>query len=267
MPESDLSQPPPSIPEPALGVRRRLRCSDKPLRILRAPQCDQRRIDFSDPSETVKLAKFQHGEKMALVFDPNIVTRVGLRHVTSGRHGRFRDNPPRRGYFVITFNTKEMADALIPPDGDGYEPEVEMDPGTGTLWFGMPFGRSVLALSPYFGHAWPNLLDCISEWFNERLHGERVVPGYWGLRHVSNSYTLRLYDTEGTHKLLGDVILDIPEGELLQDPIRNGSAFKEHGFNPWNEDQKMQIRAHLESLGHDLYCRVTTTSTVVPPSI
>ncbi len=259
MPESDLSQSTTEIVETTVSRSEyRVRYCDKPLQIKQqAPPWD-RRVSFSVHPETVKIAKFRGREKMCFVFDTDKGTRVGLRHTTSRGYPQFRDLSPGRSYFTITFNTKEMADAFIPPGALVYEPEVELDEESGTLWFPLPYSRSIHPLLPTFDHDWPDLSLFVSQWFSGRIAG---VPGCWGFSWDSNSRWIKLYDAHDTDKVLGEVTLDVPH-QLLQDPIRNGSAQKEHGFNPWNEDQKLQIMAHLESLIQGFVGPVTLPLTV-----
>jgi hypothetical protein len=40
--------------------------------------------------------------------------------------------------------------------------------------------------------------------------------------------------------------VSVPD-ELLQDPMRNGSPDKTHGFNPWNPVQHLMITDYLDT--------------------
>ena len=202
-----------------------------------------RQVRFSIHPETVKVAMLRDQGKMTLAIETSRPDRVGLVHIKSGYYPMFRDLTPARGNCTLTLPTEEAADAFVPPDKRVYHPDVVVDPETGSLWFALPDGRSIHSLRPYFLNPWQDLTGFLADWSRQK---RSRAPGN-GDRHPSSLiHDPRLYDFDDT-SILGSVSLDVPD-ELLRDPIRNGSPSKEHGFNPWNEDQKARIKEHLDAV-------------------
>ena len=233
-----------STPIEGFGVssrRRGSRVGEAPLRVKRTKH--PRQVEFSIHPDTIKAARFRDREKMSLFMSSDRVNQVGLSHVDRGFFPQFRDNSPNRGTWTTTFRTTDLLEAFATSDGEPYEPQVEVEEETGTLWFPLPYGRSLHILRPYFGYAWHTLDYWICDSFSQQIADDLCFR-----REPGDSGWLRLeIKRRDDGEILGPFSLDVPD-DLLQDPIRNGSPLKEHGFNPWNEDQQTRIRAHVFAL-------------------
>jgi hypothetical protein len=196
----------------------------------------------------------EDGHTMSLVMDPSRPTLLGWKPMPDRDDdptfisGPVRTtNLPGHGQVRLTFSL-ESGDyelgTLIPREGSLYFTEVEVDSQSSTFWFPLPRGSAIHGMKEAFGFT-NKLLDwLIWEVFEAKnsdasqltfeLDDDFVDDGSDELTLICTSNATNSMDW-----------LRIP-GELLGDPIRNGSEFLEYGFNPWNEEQKAQIGAHVE---------------------
>jgi hypothetical protein len=200
-------------------------------------------------------AKLSHDQTPSLVMDPFRPTVVGWRWAPPqgfGPETLANSHSPATpdltdqhwiGFFYAVPSTEE-ADAFFPTGESIYNVVAELDLESGTIWFPLPPGRSLHMLQAALQdfHV-ESLVDFVGGWFVDK-HPDYEYPFEvdFGLSFPYDdvvsiacpSSTTDLYDST-----------DIP-AELLRDPIRNGSEDLRHGFNPWNEDQKTRIVAHME---------------------
>lgn len=152
--------------------------------------------------------------------------------------------PGRSFEFSYYFDSADERDTLFPTGRSSYVTRAEPEPGPGTFWFPLPRGRSLHDLLNHFGLTdEPSLPEFVVEWFSERESRSAMPFKVETDPCVFNQSAVGIYSRSRT--AARSAWLEIPAA-LLRDPIRNGSVYLEHGFNPWNEDQKAQIVAHLE---------------------
>lgn len=190
-----------------------------------------------------------------LVFNPSRPTMVGWRWDQSphddparpeGKHG---DPELISMEFTYRPDRGSQARALFPEGRSSYQVEAELDIGKRTIWFPLPMGNCVLSLHEelWLPYHWP-LAQFIDDWLFDRA---------WSTCGISVDYGQTVSEEDGVevvvnvHEAPGDeyksMHIMIPK-ELLQDRIANGSRDHSDGFNPWNEEQKAQIIAHLDPL-------------------
>jgi hypothetical protein len=146
--------------------------------------------------------------------------------------------------FSYVLDDPGEVEAFFPIGESSYHADLEVDQAAQIVWFQLPDGQSIHGLNQALqldDHC--SLSSFVGGWFARRKL-ECPVPF-----DIDSGFSC--YEDECVHmscesKSYGMVVgVHIPAA-LLQDPIRNGSEFPEHGFNPWNLDQKAQIIAHLE---------------------
>lgn len=99
--------------------------------------------------------------------------------------------------------------------------------GHRSVWFHLPHGRSVHLLKAYFS-PFEDLESFLESWLDGIPRPRESYAR--GIRAtIQGSFE---YFARHTHKTDTRIDVSIPP-ELLDDPIRNGSAFPPHGFNPW----------------------------------
>jgi hypothetical protein len=133
--------------------------------------------------------------------------------------------------------------AFFPIGSRVYEPQVDIDSETGTVWFPLPKGNSVHSLMYTLDCPALSLESLVEDWFAKR---EVLSPLSFSVEDVVGWYNAKesYYSCSSkTTEKIGWIA--IPH-ELLRDPIRNGSDDPASGFNPWNEHQRAAISAHLE---------------------
>jgi hypothetical protein len=134
-------------------------------------------------------------------------------------------------------------ETFFPPGKRSYSTEVEIDAESRTVWFPLPLGQSIHRLTDFVDVEGPALISFVLDWFwdGSQKAGCPFVVDYIFVDRSGEKIEILCYskttDTEDR--------VEIP-ASLLDDPIRNGSECLEHGFNPWNEEQKARISAHLE---------------------
>ena len=165
-----------------------------------------------------------------------------------------RINLPGRGQvrLISTFQARHFLDAegFVPYGKTDYDTEVQIDSETRTIWWLLPTGRSINVLSGLLGFDEETLYPFVRQWFYDKddlhplpfnLEPDSCEGGEEGCMLACSSITGKSLDW-----------VYIPP-DLLQDPIRNGSDNPADGFNPWNEDQKARIVAHLETRAGQTY--------------
>jgi hypothetical protein len=144
---------------------------------------------------------------------------------------------------TCTLYLADEVDAFFPIGESSYSTAVEIEPTTRTIWFPLPKGRCVYNLQVSFDDLERvKLVRFLDDWFAAR---DEETPLPFVLQ-CGSYYNAQAYCQHCFSKTTGTMeVVEIPT-ELLQDSIRNGSKYPEDGFNPWNQDQKDQIVAHLE---------------------
>ena len=133
---------------------------------------------------------------------------------------------------------------FLPVDEEHYGTEVQVDQEARTIWWQLPAGRSVNGLGSLLGFEEDTLYHFVQQWFWDK---DADCPLPFELSDdtgVSYDETTYLIACRSEDEAAMDWVT-IP-AELLRDPIRNGSADPSDGYNPWNEEQKARIVAHLE---------------------
>jgi hypothetical protein len=223
------------------------------LRITR-PAADNLRIDCLVELLPDDGPEFPRDQTPSLVMDRSRPTVVGWRwdpprnsgpEEMACPHGLVTAEPADRrqiGFSYALPDAKE-ADAFFPIGESTYHAEAEIDSEPRTVWFPLPPGRSLHQLGDLLGIDEETLVNFVADWFAEQ-DSRSALP-------FDVDVNVYVYGAEGVRISCLSKTTDAFEGvdipaELLRDPIRNGSEYLEHGFNPWNEGQKAEIVAHLE---------------------
>ena len=147
-------------------------------------------------------------------------------------------------HFPYFLGSEYELDTFFPTGETSYSTVAEVEPKSGTFWFHLPQGQTILQLKGTLRlDDQCHLVYFVGDWFYEREH-ECPLP-------FEVDTCVSSYDDEGVYIPCDSKTTDMVVGikipaALLQDPIRNGSKYLEYGFNPWNEAQRARIMAHLE---------------------
>ena len=225
------------------------------------PVGEQCRIDCLLDIHPDDISAFLRGRTPSLVMYPSRPAELGWCWPASQESDQGAGNDPHilfplldTGGAQISFSYSLEAagevDAFFPPGDNTYLANVELDPETGSIWFPLPDGRSLHLLDRPLGFEERTIAYFFEEWLHRR-RDQSFFPSIKGLFTSDEEYIYVLYPPSAPDVLddavewLDSEALMVPEA-LLQDPIRNGSPNPWHGFNPWNDEQKAKIIAHLE---------------------
>jgi hypothetical protein len=203
----------------------------------------------------------RRGESPSLVMDTSRPTRVGWRwspfqeagsdtpSATAHPYTPSGPDPLSIGFSYSLYKKDYWApaladevDAFFPIGASSYSTDAEIDSSTGTIWFPLPEGRCLYNLEVSFDLDTKTLDWFVESWFADRDKDPPLPFVVTPDGHYDDETYCQHCSSKTTDSF---ECVDIP-ADLLRDPIRNGSIYLEHGFNPWNEDQKAQIVAHLE---------------------
>jgi len=213
-------------------------------------QC--RAVKFKLDKDLCDQAGFKHGDAMVLAFDPDTPMFIGLTadagHTVGRRTPRLQRGGNNGATWTVTLGCDQVQ-AFFPQDlRSSYQhswnyPHRDVPPRVGaqSVWFHLPHGRSVHLLKRYFG-PFEDLEDLLEGWLDRvprpsgcYTRGIRATP------QGSFEYFAHFWNMNKPY-----IEIVIPS-ELLDDPIRNGSPFPPHGFNPWNEIQRLKITDFLDT--------------------
>ena len=198
--------------------------------------------------------EFPRSQVPYLVLETSRPTVLGWRWDHSPDHDPYEPDAQHGSHerssleFTYRMDVNSEADAFFPECQTTYLVEAELDAQSRTLWFPLPAGRAIHELSSELDFDEQRLLGFVEDWLRPKYP---ELPAFWVADIGSQLYADGFKICFEADYADNFTFVNIPE-EILQDPISNGSEDFDHGFNPWNEEQKSKIVAILDSALPDL---------------
>jgi len=193
--------------------------------------------------------EFSRSRTPRLVFEPSRPTMVGWRwdHDPVGPDNRHGSPEPSSLEFTYRPDPKKTVRALFPEERSSYQVEAEIDAEGRTIWFPLPTGNCVYLLGGVLGMPYRRpLAEFVQGWLLVRFLDTCEFFVDMSQSDSTEDGFVVVFNGKDCHDDKHVFTHIMIPGELLQDPIANGSKRHGDGFNLWNKEQRDRIVAFLD---------------------